>query len=211
MVQKQICEYEDVMSQFRSNARENIIISSEPMNISHPDSSSALISSTPISNPPHIQVRKTGLLNDVDHTTSQHNSLGKEHRRRTCLLNDVSNSSVDRITSRRKSGGPYERKGTEISRSKSLAPGKVHPTIKRIIAFKLKNERPHNILNLILMDRSTKQVLSFDELTFDELNDVKRCVNDPKIFPKIQDQLKKASVAEETRNILRTLFRRDIF
>lgn len=207
MVQKQICEYEDIMSPFRTSTRENSIAEpriTESINRTLADNLNTT-SSTPI---PIIQVRRTGLLNDMDEkniSDTTHN-----HKKRTGLLNDLSNS-CGKITHRRRSGGPYERKGVEASRSKSLAPSKIQSTVKRIIAFKLKCERPHNILSLILMDRSTKQVLSFDELSFDELNDVKRCVNDPKIFPKIQDQLKKANVAETTRNILKTLFRNDIF
>ncbi|KAL5288348.1 hypothetical protein ACFFRR_008901 [Megaselia abdita] len=214
MVQKQICEFEDLMSQFRTSSTESMIVDRMSESLTSPLPNSVVsnsISNTSLTQP-RIRNHENGhdhrisLMNEVE--DQSYNNLSQEHRRRTCLLNDLPNTG--RITSRRKSVGPYERRGIEISRSKSMAPIKVQPKVKRIIAFKLKNERPHNILSLILMDRTTKEVLNFDELSFDELNDVKRCVNDPKIFAKIQDHLKKATVSEDTRNILRSLVRREI-
>lgn len=206
MVQKQICEYEDLMSQFHTGS-DNIIVErvAEVLNVPRPNSDANTNSNTSLQ-----RIRTHDMDEQNNHSTPLPSS---EPRRRTGLLNDIApTSSVGKITARRKSVGPYERKGTDTSRSKSMAPIKFHQAAKRIIAFKLKIHRPHNILGFVLMDRSTKQVLSLDELSFDELSDVKRCVNDPKVLAKIQDQVKSASnVSEEFQNVLRSLVRRQVF
>lgn len=192
MAQKQMNKYIDLMKAFN---KPNIMKNHSESENSQKNSVCQTI--IPIRTPQHFEEITPDL----------------ERGRKIISLNEVCpnyyTKSVGKLmTSRQRSmeNSPYDKRNS--IRAKAFAASQNNDQLnqpKRVIAFKLKNERPQNILKLILVDRATNQIVQYNDLSFDELNDVRRCVNDPNVYSKIKEHMKNSKVSEESQIFLNSL------